>query len=81
MRFDDSDGYAAALIANAFRRQRNLEQLVRLAKDGHWSTKIQTWTRSRDGSADLEATALAVLALEQHAPKLADEEGLDRPRP
>jgi uncharacterized protein YfaS (alpha-2-macroglobulin family) len=72
-RFDDSDGYAAALIANAFPTQRNLEQLVRLAKDGHWSTKIQTWTRSRDGSADLEATALAVLALAQHAPKLTDE--------
>ncbi|HUR38977.1 MAG TPA: hypothetical protein VM222_05765, partial [Planctomycetota bacterium] len=72
-RFDDDDGYAAALIANAFPTPRTLDQLARLAKDGHWTTKVQTWTRSRDGSADLEATALAVLALAHHAPKLADE--------
>jgi anti-sigma factor RsiW len=72
-RFDDDDGYAAALIANAFPTPRNLEQLARLAKDGHWTTKVQSWTRSRDGAADLEATALAVMALTRHAPKLADE--------
>jgi hypothetical protein len=72
-RFDDDDGYAAALIANAFPTKRNLDQLAKLAKDGRWTTKVQSWTRARDGAADLEATALAVLALANHAPGLADE--------
>jgi len=47
--------------------------VVKLAKDGRWTTKVQTWTRARDGAADLEATALAVIALSNHAPVLADE--------
>ncbi|HLY08332.1 MAG TPA: alpha-2-macroglobulin family protein [Planctomycetota bacterium] len=72
-RFDDDDAYAAALIANAFPTKRNLDQLAKLGKDGRWTTKVQSWTRARDGAADLETTALAVLALAEQAPGLADQ--------
>jgi hypothetical protein len=72
-RFDDNDGYAAALIANAFPTKRNLDQLAKLGQNGRWTTKVQSWTRARGDSADLEATSLAVLALANHAPGLADE--------
>jgi len=44
-----------------------------MGKDGRWTTRIQSWTRARDAAADLEATALAVIALATHAPGLADE--------
>jgi anti-sigma factor RsiW len=71
--FDAADAYAAALIANAFPNRTNLDRLAKMGKDGHWSTRIQSWTRARDGAADLETTALAVIALANHAPGLADE--------
>jgi uncharacterized protein YfaS (alpha-2-macroglobulin family) len=72
-RVDDDDAYSAALIANAFPNRINLDRLAKLGKDGRWTTKIQSWTRARDGAADLEATALAVIALANHQPQLADE--------
>lgn len=72
-RVDDDDAYSAALIANAFPNRINLDRLAKMAKDGRWTTKIQSWTRARDGAADLEATALAVIALANHAPAIADE--------
>ncbi|HEV3029698.1 MAG TPA: alpha-2-macroglobulin family protein, partial [Planctomycetota bacterium] len=46
-RFDEDDGYAAALIANAFPSKRNLDQLARMGKEGRWTTRVQTWTRAR----------------------------------
>src|SRR4029079_5724788 len=55
------DAYAAALIANAFPTKPNLDRLAKMGKDGHWTTQIQSWTRARDGAADLETTALAVI--------------------
>jgi uncharacterized protein YfaS (alpha-2-macroglobulin family) len=70
---DADDAYAAALIANAFPTRANLDRLAKLGKDGRWTTKLQSWTRARDGAADLETTALAVLALVHHAPGLAEE--------
>ncbi|MBI3857332.1 MAG: hypothetical protein HY293_16720, partial [Planctomycetes bacterium] len=72
-RVDVDDAYAAALIANAYPNRGNLDRLAKLAKDGRWTTKLQSWTRARDGAADLETTALAVIALASHAPGLADE--------
>ncbi len=66
------DAYVAALIANAFPTRENLERLAKLGKDGVWNTKLSSWTRSRDGAADLETTALAVLALSASHPEPAD---------
>jgi hypothetical protein len=70
---DANDAYAAALIANAFPHRTNLDRLAKMGKDGRWTTQMQSWTRARDGAADLETTALAVIALANHAPGLADE--------
>lgn len=72
-RFDENDAYAAALIANAFPTKHNLERLARMGSEGRWTTRVQTWTQARGGGADLEATALAVMALANEAPALADE--------
>jgi hypothetical protein len=72
-RLQVDDAYAAALIANAFPNRGNLDRLAKMGKDGHWTTRMQSWTRARDGAADLETTALAVIALATHAPGLADE--------
>jgi uncharacterized protein YfaS (alpha-2-macroglobulin family) len=67
------DAYVAALIANAFPTKANLDRLVKLGKDGLWNTKLSSWTRSRDAAADLETTALAVLALANTHPSIADQ--------
>jgi uncharacterized protein YfaS (alpha-2-macroglobulin family) len=67
------DAYVAALVANAFPTRANLDRLARLGNGGLWSTKLHSWTRSRDGAADLETTALAVLALASSHPSLADQ--------
>ena len=67
------DAYVAALVANAFPTRANLDRLARLGNGGLWSTKLSSWTRSRDGAADLETTALAVLALAASHPSIADQ--------
>ncbi|MCI0633945.1 MAG: hypothetical protein L0206_08540, partial [Actinobacteria bacterium] len=72
-RADDDDAYATALIANAFPNRINLDRLAKMGKEGRWTTKVQSWTRARGGAADLEATALAVIALANHSSALADE--------
>jgi len=72
-RVDDDDSYAAALIANAFPNRINLDRLAKMGKEGRWRTNVESWTRSRGQSADLETTALAVIALANHAPAIADE--------
>lgn len=72
-RTETDDAYSAALVANAFPTRANLDRLAKLGRDGRWATRVQSWTRARDGAADLETTALAVIALANHAPGLADE--------
>jgi uncharacterized protein YfaS (alpha-2-macroglobulin family) len=68
----EDDAYVAALVANAFPTKANLDRLAKLGNEGVWNTKLSSWTRSRDRAADLETTALAVLALANSHPALAD---------
>lgn len=67
------DAYALALVANAFPWKENLERLAALARDAHWTTRLHSWNRACGPTADVETTALAVLALSRHAPALADQ--------
>lgn len=66
------DAYALALVANAFPARDHLGKLAELSKDGRWTTRLQSWNHARGESADVETTALAVLALAQASPGLAD---------
>lgn len=70
---ETDDAYALALVANAFPGKPNLDRLARLSKNGKWTTKLQSWNYAQGGAADVETTALAVLALARHNPALADE--------
>ncbi len=67
------DAYVLALAALADPAPANLDKLARLAKDGAWTTPFQSWTRGRGMAANVETTALAVLALARHNPALADQ--------
>jgi uncharacterized protein YfaS (alpha-2-macroglobulin family) len=69
----DADPYVLAMIANAFPWKPHLERLAKSARDGAWSTRLNTWTYARGGAADVETTALAVQALAKHDPALADQ--------
>jgi uncharacterized protein YfaS (alpha-2-macroglobulin family) len=69
---DTGDPYALALIGLAFPWKPTLDALAKAVKDGGWTTRQETWTRARGDAAYVETTALAVLALEKHAPELAD---------
>jgi uncharacterized protein YfaS (alpha-2-macroglobulin family) len=66
------DAYALALVANAYPSKENCERLSKLSQDGRWTTSLQSWNYARGRSADVEATALAVLALARQNPELAD---------
>jgi uncharacterized protein YfaS (alpha-2-macroglobulin family) len=68
----DADPYVLAMIANAFPWKANLDRVAAAGKDGFWPTKQNTWTYGRGRQADVEATALAVIALAKHDPALAD---------
>ncbi len=68
----DTDPYVLAMVANAFPWKPNLDRLAAAGKDGFWSTRQNTWTYGRGGAADVETTALAVVALAKHDPALAD---------
>lgn len=67
------DPYALALVANAFPTRENLGRLAELSKDGTWTTQLTSWNHARGASADVETTALAVLALAKASPSLADQ--------
>jgi uncharacterized protein YfaS (alpha-2-macroglobulin family) len=69
----ETDPYVLAMIANAFPWKPNLDRLAQAAKDGCWTTRQTTWTCARGGAADVETTALAVIALAKHEPALADQ--------
>jgi uncharacterized protein YfaS (alpha-2-macroglobulin family) len=66
------DAYALALVANAVPEKAVLDRLAKMSKDGVWTTGLQTWNRARGSAADIETTALAVLALARHDAALAD---------
>ena len=70
---DTGDPYALALVALASPTPANLDRLARMGKGGVWKTQLESWTRAAGSAADLEATALAVIALARHDPALADE--------
>lgn len=70
---DVRDPYVAALIANAFPTKPNLERLAKMEKDGVWNTSLSSWTRSQGAAADIETTALAVMALATSHASLADQ--------
>ena len=70
---DTADPYAWALIANAVPTKENLDMLAKLSREGRWTTQLESWNTARGTTADVETTALAVIALADHEPQLADE--------
>lgn len=72
---DTADAYALALIANANPTKGMLDHLAKLAREGRWTTELQSWNHARGEAADIETTALAVIALARHNPALADQGG------
>ncbi len=70
---DTGDAYALALLANAYPWQKNLEVLAKVFRDDHWTTSLESWNHARGRAAEIETTALAVLALAKHQPELADK--------
>jgi uncharacterized protein YfaS (alpha-2-macroglobulin family) len=70
---DTGDAYALSLLANAYPWEKNVDILAKVQKDDHWTTELESWNHARGRAAEIETTALAVLALAKRRPDLADQ--------